>query len=203
MSLEFGGKGGKRPQLNLSINNLFLDSENPRLKSNHIEEIDIIREHAENSKLEELAASLEMNGFFDEEPIVAVPRDLPEKFKNKTYDELTWDYDYVDFIYRTDTQFTVVEGNRRLASIKILLIDEIRKQLKLENWPIPELFIKEDLSTLPAIIYTTRLEVMPYLAYRHSKGVSVWSNDEYEKYIEQMLAKGYSRENIEMQFRLK
>ena len=74
------GFGRKRPQLNVPIERLHLDPANPRLP----EEIqgrkeDALLDHLyHHFDLEEIAAPMAENGYFDEEQLVAVPNDLPK-----------------------------------------------------------------------------------------------------------------------------
>ena len=70
------------------------------------------------------------NGYLDEEPIVVIPKDLPEEFVGFQPEELVLKSEYVDFIEDPNTEFVVVEGNRRISTIKILLSDDLREELK-------------------------------------------------------------------------
>jgi hypothetical protein len=51
-------------------------------------------------------------GYFDEEPLAAVPNDLPKKLRPNPGEPAS--EKYLDFLQ--DAEFTVVEGNRRLAT---------------------------------------------------------------------------------------
>jgi hypothetical protein len=66
--------------------------------------------------IDELADSMAQNGYFDEEPLVAIPKILPG---NLIYEELSSE-NFENYIKQETTEFVVVEGNRRLATIKIL-----------------------------------------------------------------------------------
>ena len=133
MAQEIFGLGKKRPQLDLSVEKLFLDPENPRLPEivQGSNEDDLLLTLYKDFDLRELAESLSQNGYFDEEPLVAIPKDLPAKFKGKTYELLNKDKEYYSFINNADTNFIVVEGNRRIAAVKILLSSELRRSFAL------------------------------------------------------------------------
>ncbi|MBK7639040.1 MAG: hypothetical protein IPJ22_03035 [Bacteroidetes bacterium] len=77
--------------------------------------------------IEELAYSMAENGYFDEEPLVAIPQSLPIVFHGLSGNELMQNDAYIKFIKDQTTQFVVVEGNRRLSTIKLLLSAELRK----------------------------------------------------------------------------
>ncbi len=78
---------------------LRLDPENPRLPEEVIGESQsaILRYLFDNAVLDELATSYTNNGFFEHEPLM---------------------------VARDDHHYVVLEGNRRLAALKILLQDE-------------------------------------------------------------------------------
>jgi hypothetical protein len=155
MAKKPSGLGKKRPQLNIAADNLHLDPLNPRLP----EDIQGKSEEEINYALyrffdvDELAYSMAENGYFDEEPLVAIPNDLPKKFQDLDSIELTGNEDYESFIQNPETQFTVVEGNRRLSTIKLLLSDELKNKFKIRSLPEISDELKEDLFVLPVIIY--------------------------------------------------
>src|SRR5476651_873012 len=96
----FAGKGRKRPQLNILASKLFLDPLNPRLPAEiqGKEEQDVIFALYKYFDIEELAYSMAENGYFDEEPLVAIPISLPTEFEGKTCDELEADAGYYKFL---------------------------------------------------------------------------------------------------------
>src|SRR3989338_1507399 len=77
------GKGAKRPLVNLPLNVIELDSNNPRLADEHLgsNELTVLRVLYEEFDLEEIGFSMAENGYFDEEPIVVVPKNLPKSIK--------------------------------------------------------------------------------------------------------------------------
>jgi hypothetical protein len=201
MGKKIAGFGRKRPQLNISAENLHLDPLNPRLP----EDIQEKSEEEINFALyrffdvDELAYSMAENGYFDEEPFVAIPNNLPKKFQDIDSNELTGNKDYKTFIQNPDTQFTVVEGNRRLATIKLLLSNELKNKFKIRSLPEISDEIKNDLSVLPVIIYPNRTEVLPYLGVRHISGIKKWEPYAKARYVAKMVEQGFTIDDIQKQ----
>jgi hypothetical protein len=201
MAKKPSGLGRKRPQLNIDADNLHLDPLNPRLP----EDIQGKSEEEINYALyrffdvDELAYSMAENGYFDEEPLVAIPKDLPKKFQNLDSTELTGNKEYETFIQDPDTQFTVVEGNRRLSTIKLLLSDELKNKFKIRSLPEISGEIKTDLSVLPVIVYPNRTEVLPYLGVRHISGIKKWEPYAKARYVAKMVEQGFTIDDIQKQ----
>jgi hypothetical protein len=191
--------GHKRPQLDIPIERLHLDSENPRLPEEiqgKLEE-EILQHLFEHFDLEEIADPMGKNGYFDEEPLVVVPRDLPPRLLPTSGEPES--PDYIAFIEKKNTQFTVVEGNRRLATAKILLDASLRNSLRIRSWPELSAPVDADLRILPAIVYPQRKEVLPYLGVRHITGNKKWDSYAKARYIANMIEQGHSVEEIERQ----
>src|SRR5260370_20696970 len=188
------GFGRKRRLLDVAIERLQLDPQNPRLPeeiqgSNQPEMLTHLYEHLD---LEEIAEPMATHGYFDEEPLVVVPIDLP---KNITPEQGKETKGYVEFL---DTcNFTVVEGNRRLATALILQDDALRKKLKTRTWPPLNKLVRNDLEILPVIVYPRREEVLPYLGVRNITGTKKWESYPKARYIALMLDQGHSIERIE------
>lgn len=182
MSIIRGGTGHRRPQLDINIDNLHPDPENPRLPKEYQgkSENDVIEALYKFFHLQELAISMFENGYFDAEPLVAIPKNLPTEFAGKEYRELNNNENYKVFITNPDTHFTVVEGNRRLSTAKLLLTGAKRGLPVLgeeQNW------VKEDLRLLPVIIYPERKQVLAYIGARHIIGTKKWDAYAKARYI--------------------
>ena len=160
----------------LSIENLHLDPENPRLPEEvqGKSEFDILQVLYRDFDLEELAYSITENGYFTQEPIVVV--DESEKNKPK---------------------FTVVEGNRRIATIKILLSADLQKKLGVRSWPEVSKKIKDHLQKIPAIVYPSRKEMLPYLGVRHITGIKKWESYAKAKYVADMVEAGSTIDEVQ------
>jgi hypothetical protein len=188
------GLGRKRPLYNVGIARLHLDPENPRLpeEAQGSGETDLMQHLYEHFDLEEIAAPMAQNGYFDEEPLVAVPKDLPKRARPQQGEQLS--KEYLAFLEKAD--FTVVEGNRRLATARILRDDSVRKKLHVRGWPDISTEVREDLGELPVIVYPTRHEVLPYLGVRHITGNKKWDSYAKARYIAAMLDEGHTIEDI-------
>jgi len=110
---------------------------------------------------EEIAMSIAANGFFAHEPLFA------EEKKAKGSKETT---------------YTVVEGNRRLAAVKILLDDKLRKEVGATDLPKLTASGKAKLEELPVII-CSREDIWQYIGFKHVNGPQVWESYSKAKYI--------------------
>lgn len=198
---NFSGSGRKRPLLNIKFENLLLDPENPRLPQTvqGKSQKEIIYALYKFFDTEELAYSMVENGYFDEEPLVAVPENLPTEFEQLSYEELKQNKDYNDLINNPSTKFIVLEGNRRLSTIKLLLDDILRNDLKIKTFPTPTAEIIDDLKSLPVIIYPKRSEVLPYLGVRHISGIKKWEPYAKARYVANMVKQGFTIDDIQKQ----
>lgn len=187
----------KKEFLKINVANLHVDNYNPRFPENVQGKVekDILKILERDFDLRELADSMSQNGYFDEEPMVAVPAKLPDDFKDDGTGE-DWEK-FKNFIGRPDTQFIVVEGNRRLSTIKLLLDSSLREQFGISEWPELLPRVKCDLEVVPVYVYPKREKVMPYLGVRHISAVKKWDPFAKSRYIAQMKNNGYSIEQIE------
>ena len=199
--IKIAGEGRKRPLLNLSVDQLLLDPLNPRLPedSQGKMEKDICYALYRYFDIEELAYSIAENGYFDEEPLVAIPKNLPSNFASMSFEHLSVDEAYRSFINDKSTEFIVVEGNRRLSTIKLLLNNNLRAEFKIRTFPDISDEVRSDLLILPVIIYPTRKEVLPYLGVRHISGIKKWEPYAKARYIASMVDKGFSIDDIQKQ----
>src|SRR5690349_18855320 len=123
------------------VDSLDLDPENPRLVvDGQPTQLRLLRQLYEEEALDELVYSFLENGYFAEEPMVVV---------------------------RDGRRFTVAEGNRRLATLKLLLDASLRRRLKVAGWPEPTPAQVRRLRRVPCVVYPTRRAVLPYLGFRH------------------------------------
>lgn len=200
MNREIPGRGRKRPQLDLPVDRLYLDNYNPRFSKEQRgkepdEVIAILKRYFD---LEELAYSMTENGYFNEEPLVATPINLPKRFSDKDSLTLNNDKEYIKYC-EDESDFTVVEGNRRLSTVKLLLSNDLRVRLKIRRWPLASPEVREDLSILPVIVYSTRTEILNYMGIRHIAGIKKWESYSRALYIAEMLETGIDIGNIQKQ----
>ena len=155
----------------IAIDNLLLDPLNPRLVTKPSPSQDsLLSQLYDTEALDELASSFADNGYFAEEPLVVVPH------------ENAW---------------IVVEGNRRLATLKILLSSHHRTTLGIQDWPNLNERQKNGLSTVPCITYKSRDEVFPFLGFRHITGPKKWAPFQRARFIAQLIDDGRSLSEIE------
>lgn len=171
------GIGGKRPQLEISIDQILLDDQNPRLiqylESGEMHSQEKLTEILyENFDTEDVALSLIENGYFDEEPIIVIPENTPEEIPDN-YDDLKAFY---TTLIEKNEKFIVLEGNRRISSIKMITDNDLRNSLGIDKfYPKTENpVILEDIKTIPCIIYPKRGDVNKYLGVRHIAGLLKW-----------------------------
>lgn len=137
---------------------LFFDHHNPRLAEYGITEQtpeeEILKILWEAMDVRELVQSIAASGFFPHEALVVAIE---------------------------NNKHIVIEGNRRLAAVKVLLWDGVEGQ---PDWEVPKLSpeAKEALKTLPAII-ATREESWRFLGFKHVNGPAKWSSYAKAAYI--------------------
>ncbi|MFH0991444.1 MAG: hypothetical protein V1799_15665 [bacterium] len=192
LKLKISGLGRKRPQVNIPISLIELDNQNPRLPDDYQggSQLDIMQVLFREFDLEELAYSMAENGYFDEEPIVVVPKKISWNL------DLISDYSVEEMelklnklIADNKITFTVVEGNRRTATAKLLVADEWKQRIKVgADFPTPRnKEVLNDLLSLPSICYSNRNEVSPYLGVRHIAGIMKWDAFAKARYISTMI----------------
>lgn len=156
------------------VGDLLLDPMNPRLSldANSGQET-ILRKLYNEEALDELAMSFARNGYFWEEPLVAVPAT------------------------QSNGKYTVVEGNRRLGAIKLLLDKRLQKKLGVTDFPeLPTERVPE-FHAVPTVLYGSRDEVVPYLGFRHITGVKTWDPYAKARYIANLVESGRAISEIE------
>ncbi|MFZ1059770.1 MAG: ParB N-terminal domain-containing protein [Candidatus Rokuibacteriota bacterium] len=156
------------------VSSLYLDPLNPRITvpTNPSQE-QILLTLFEHEALDELALSFARNGYFSEEPLVVVPHEgIPE-------------------------EFVVVEGNRRLAALKILLDPRLRRRLEATEWPVLSAEREPELRNVPTVLYPTREEVVPYLGFRHITGIKTWDPFAKARYISNLVNSGRPIQEVE------
>jgi len=147
----------------LPLEQLRFDPLNPRLppKFDGDDENAVLEWMLDDATIIELMNSIGENGYFEVEPLLVV---RPQKGKDV---------------------FEVVEGNRRLAAVKLLndpQLAPIKKHSVLEA----SKEAKEVPEELPSIIYPNRNSILYYLGYRHITGIKEWGPLAKARYLEQI-----------------
>jgi ParB-like nuclease domain len=155
----------------IPVADLDLDPLNPRLiVASGVSQAELTRILYEEEALDELFPSFIENGYFEEEPLVVVPN---------------------------GTRFTVVEGNRRLATLKLLLDRSLRRRVQVTGWPVLSSKQTESLRIIPCVVYGERKSVIPFLGYRHITGAKKWAPFQKARFVAQLLDSGTSLEHIQ------
>jgi hypothetical protein len=151
--------------VDIPIEQLLLDPENPRLVDHGVEEgasqATLVKSLWQMMDAQEVALSIAHNGFFRHEPLL---------------------------VEAQGTKYVVLEGNRRLAAVRILLDDDLRKRLKATDLPdIDEIDStrRGSLATLPCVV-TTRRDVWQYLGFKHVNGPASWGSYAKAQYLAQI-----------------
>ena len=150
---------------NLDVRLLRLDPENPRLPESLFgaSQGELLKHLWDTGALDELATSFVANRYFPHEPLVVLrPAGHPP-----------------------DQPMLVLEGNRRLATLKILLqldpAPELGLQFDLDS-PLPA-EVAADLLVVPAYPILHRSEVRKFLGFRHIGGIKTWSPEAKARYL--------------------
>ncbi len=144
----------------LDVSELRLDPTNPRLPEDEQggSQHALLRYLYDNAALDELIRSLADNEYFQHEPIIAV---------------------------RTNGHYTVLEGNRRLSALKILLREPEAEEEGIEpglDDPVPAEQL-ERMRNVPTYVVDTAQEVHQYLGFRHIGGIKTWSAEAKARYL--------------------
>ncbi|WP_139200005.1 hypothetical protein [Curtobacterium sp. MCBA15_008] len=148
----------------LVTRDLLLDPENPRLPEDLVgkSQSAMLEYLVENDVLEEIAESIFLNGFFPNEPLIVLPPD--ERGAR-----------------------IVVEGNRRLATLQIILqspdAQEVGAKFDLDFSPTQLAALEE----VPAYEVANRRELASYLGFRHINGIRTWGASEKARYVSQQI----------------
>jgi hypothetical protein len=143
----------------LPVDELLFDPQNPRLAelglSKNPSQREILEVLWQAMSVDEVAWSIAKNGFFQYEPL---------------------------FVQVDNNNNYVIEGNRRLAAVKLLLDKKLRKELAATDLPTISEAAAAKLSRLP-VIFSTRQDVWEYLGYKHVNGPAEWGPFSKAEYI--------------------
>ena len=146
----------------IPVSDLLLDGENPRLPErlhgrSQSELLDFL--HAQGV-LEELAQSYLDNGFFQHEPLIVLPTGEGDKY-------------------------TVVEGNRRLAALKILHGVPEAGDIRFVGMDYPSRAKLDQLGLgkIPCFPISNREHIHAYIGFRHIGGLKTWSPEAKARYL--------------------
>lgn len=146
----------------LPLNELHFDPENPRIPS-HVDasdDQDVLGWMLGDAGLVELMGSIAVKGFFPAEPLLVTNAE------------------------GTGGGHWVLEGNRRLAAVTLLL--EPGRAPKRKNAVAAmaeELVDADSLQVIPCVVFRDRSDVLDYLGYRHITGIKQWEPAAKARYL--------------------
>jgi hypothetical protein len=134
---------------------LFFDANNPKLGAEGLTQDEILERLWRSFAVDEIAMSIAANGFFGYEPL---------------------------FVVKEAGRNVVVEGNRRLAAVRLLTNEAERVRLKATDLEVAG---PEALATLEAlpVIFTTREQIWRFVGFKHVNGPQAWDAVAKAEYI--------------------
>lgn len=156
----------------INYRNLVLDSENPRLpKSMHnLDEKGIIDYMLLEAATLELMQAIGENDFFPGEQLLVV--------------------------HIGDDKYKVLEGNRRLTSIKLLNEPELASVKKIS---VKQIYDESNYhpTDIPCLVFDSEDEIRKYLGFRHITGIKPWGLTEKSRYLYQLYLSLFNGKNID------
>lgn len=145
----------------LNVELLEFDKENPRLPTSvrGKDDASIIRYLATKTGIENLMSSIGENGFFPGEAIVVTPH---------------------------ESKYIVIEGNRRLAALRLLQDPTLVKASGIER-AAAEAAHKP--VRVPVYVVPSREDTLQYLGFRHISGVQRWGPLAKARYLESLFGR--------------
>lgn len=148
----------------LKIDDLLLDSKNPRIPESKqgLSQDDLAVFVADTYNAIAVAESIAAHEYFASEPLIAI---------------------------KSGSKFTVVEGNRRLAALRLLRSPQLREKLAdRSDWD--KIKLAKVPSEVPVIVAKNRKEVAPIIGFRHISGIQPWDAYSKARYIASQVEAG-------------
>ena len=140
----------------IAIEELHFDSRNPRLfLESDLSDEELIQILWREFVVDEVALSIANNGYFRHEPL---------------------------FVARENGRLIVVEGNRRLAAVRLLRDKALRTKIKATDLPDISDELHKNLEQLPVVI-SEREKVWQYVGFKHINGPQPWQSYAKAQYI--------------------
>lgn len=162
-----------RQAASISPDLLRFGTDNPRLTAQYgvkagASDIDIIMALKKAADLDELLLSIASNGYINIEPMVVVGKKPPYK---------------------------VLEGNRRLAAIRLLQDSSLAKKCRIA---IPETSVEMDAELNEVLVYRVEAEseARPFIGFKHINGPHKWDSLAKAKYAAEWYREGGSVNEI-------
>lgn len=142
----------------VSVDELFLDPDNPRLAGMDLTVADqdqILRVLWQERAVNELVDSIATSGYWEHEEL---------------------------FACRESGKLVVIEGNRRLSAVKLLVDEQLRNTIGVSGLPQISADAKRKLKTLP-VIECKRDDVWQFIGFKHVNGPQDWDSIAKAQYI--------------------
>lgn len=144
----------------LPLKDLNFDTRNPRLVEygdlSDLTEQEHIKLLWKRMAVDEVLLSIATDGFWSYEPLI---------------------------VCKEDGKWIVIEGNRRLAAVKILLSPKLQSDLSVGELPEVTDEIKKTLDPLPVLKIEHRQDIWRYLGFKHVNGPAKWRSYAKAQYI--------------------
>jgi len=163
----------------IKLEKLAFDPDNPRFAGLDGDAVssdaEVIERMTEIENVQELMGSIGEQGYFDGEPLLVarVQNGGPERY-------------------------TVVEGNRRLAALKLL--DDAIESTKPSILAL-RAAAKVKVPEVPCLVFDQRREILRYLGYRHITGAKRWEPLPKARYLQQLRDEFFRHYPLEEQFK--
>jgi hypothetical protein len=161
------------PTKRLSVTSLLLDPQNPRLPQSGgaLTQRQIIDELATHDSVYELAKDITAQGFFPTEILLGV---------------------------RDGDQVVIIEGNRRLAALKLLINPELAPQVQLEKFRrLSEKASTVVIAKVQVSIAPSREAATPILLSRHTaQQIQSWKRPMQARFFRQLLERGITPDEL-------
>lgn len=150
----------------IATTSLDFDPENPRFYRLNTLGTNIVEEMLEHEGVQDLMLSIGQKGYFPGEPLL---------------------------VTQQDGKFIVVEGNRRLAAVKLLNGEiPLPPRRKSSLTEIIHNAQETPPEELPCFVYKDRKDILRYLGYRHITGIKEWDALSKAKYLSQLRTDFYA-----------
>lgn len=144
--------------VDVAVDELWLDPKNPRLASLHFEidqQVEILRVLWKEMAVSELVDSIAASGYWKHEEIFATLE---------------------------SGCLIVIEGNRRVAAVKLLIDADLRRRVGTTNIPDLPATAKTRLAELP-VVTCSREQIWEYVGFKHVNGPQEWDSIAKAQYI--------------------
>lgn len=164
----------------LAVEALQLDFENPRLELMRTSSSDadllentLISNLHEEADLQEIITSILQNGYVPVEPLIAIKSDLESD------------------------KYRILEGNRRLAAIKLIRDEELQKAvgISVDRDKVTDKVL-ETIKKIPVYVVDVEEEAKALIGFKHIKGPYKWNSFAKAHYVTAQYKDGKSIEDI-------